>query len=180
MVSKVADSYVGLLVLGFMNAVVRADRVRVDLRWLPLERCWASGARPEHTIAVGDTVAFTVAALEQDGPYVTLAGDLKGRDTGNVAHVKERTKGGKQKCAEEAEALAEAANGSAARAAAAAPPSKAAAREPPPGEAAAGKKRKKVKGGGGEGGGPPAAAAAAVPPKEEEERRKKKRKKQGH
>ena len=176
MVSKVTDSYVGLLVLGFMNAVVRAGSVRSDLRWLPLERCWASRAQPEHTIAVGDTVAFTVAALERDGPYVTLSGDLKGKDTGNVAHVKERKKkGDKQEYAKEA--LVEAANGRAARAAAAEPPEKAAAREPPPGEAAAGKKRKKAKGGG-EGGGPPPAAAAAVPPKEEE-RRKKKRKKQG-
>ena len=86
-VNKVSEGYLGLVVLGFMNAVVRAADVRADLTPQLVGGTWASAKNPAHTIAVGDSVAFTVLRLEHSGAYVTLSGALTRRDTGNVAHV---------------------------------------------------------------------------------------------
>ncbi len=85
-VSKVSDGYVGLLVIGFMNAAVRASRARPDLRPAPGGGAWASARDGAHRLAPGDAVAFDVAALERDGPYVALVGSLEAADTGNAAY----------------------------------------------------------------------------------------------
>ncbi len=86
-VSKVSDGYVGLLVLGFMNAAVRASRARPDLRPAPGGGAWASARDGAHRLAPGDAVTFDVAALERDGPYAALVGSLEAADTGNAAYL---------------------------------------------------------------------------------------------
>jgi len=86
-VNKVTEGYIGLVVLGFMNAVIRAQDVRPDLKPRLLGSEWSSAKNPAHVIRVGDTVAFTVAIVEHSGPYVTLIGALTAADTGNVAIV---------------------------------------------------------------------------------------------
>jgi len=75
-VNKVSEAYIGLLVLGFINAVVRAQNVRRDIRPRELGALWSSTKDPNHSIAAGDTVAFTVIEAEHSGSYVSLSGSL--------------------------------------------------------------------------------------------------------
>lgn len=86
-VNKLSDDFIGLVVMGFINVVVRLPDVRGDIRPRPADCIWASAKDPSHTINVGDSVAFTVIDVKHEGSFVTLAGSLKGSDTGNVAVV---------------------------------------------------------------------------------------------
>ena len=87
-VNRVADGYIGLLVLGFINAVIRASHIRAELQPRMSAGCWASTKTSDHRIEGGDAVVFEVAALERHGPFVSLTGSLLRSDTGNTAHVK--------------------------------------------------------------------------------------------
>ena len=87
-VNKIADDFIGIVVLGFMNVVVRAPEVRRDLQPRPADQMWASVKNPAHTISVGDSVAFVVVEMKnKEGTFVSLTGSLERKDTGNVAVV---------------------------------------------------------------------------------------------
>lgn len=183
-VTKVSEAYIGLLVLGFMNASVRADCVRADLRYQPAEGCWASTKRPAHRIAAGDSVAFTVAALERHGAYGALTGEMRKKDTGNAVFVaaaaaakaapkaiKDKDGAGK-KVGKAVGGLAEAPSKARAQAAHAAPEQQqqpAEAPRPAAPAVAGGAPKKRKAGGGGEGAAP---ADGAVQPKAKKKKKK--------
>ncbi len=88
-VNKLSEDFIGVVVLGFVNVVVRATEVRPELRPLPGGDGWGTAGAPEHTIRVGDSVAFRVKEAHHEGAYLTLVGSLKSPDTGAVAAVGE-------------------------------------------------------------------------------------------
>lgn len=84
-VNKIANGYIGLVVLGFMNAVLRREWVRMEFQPELFEGQWKSTKNPKHTIAVGDVVAFTIKEVLQDGgQFASLLGELLEKNTGNV------------------------------------------------------------------------------------------------
>jgi hypothetical protein len=94
-VTKVTDGYIGLIVLGFMNAVVRGSEVRADVQ--PCRGSgrgsWASVSDPSHRIEVGASVVFIVKEVVRDGAYATIEGSLKRKNTGNAAHASVKAAG---------------------------------------------------------------------------------------
>jgi hypothetical protein len=87
-VNKLSDDYIGLVIMGFMNVVIKAPEVRSDLKSPAFgSSSWVSSKNPSHSISVGDSVAFRVVEVKHEGTYVTLTGSLKEKDTGNVAVV---------------------------------------------------------------------------------------------
>ncbi len=87
-VNKLSDDYIGLVVMGFMNVVVKAPDVRSDLKSPSFgSSSWVSSKNPSHQISVGDSIAFRVVEVKHEGTYVTLTGSLKEKDTGNVSIV---------------------------------------------------------------------------------------------
>ena len=87
-VSKVSEDYIGLVVLGFMNAVIKRDSIRQDLYPDMHHHSWISKSDASHKITVGDSVRFVVSSLQFDGAFVSLIGSLMTRDTGNLLNPK--------------------------------------------------------------------------------------------
>ncbi|GAB4817406.1 hypothetical protein N2152v2_004452 [Parachlorella kessleri] len=81
-VNKIGADFIGLLVLGVINAAIGAERVRQDIHCRFLESCWRSQSNPTHVIEVGTQVYFRLAEVQLLGGYVSLVGDLRSSDTG--------------------------------------------------------------------------------------------------
>ncbi|KAL4520007.1 hypothetical protein Ndes2526B_g01441 [Nannochloris sp. 'desiccata'] len=87
-VNKLSDDFIGVVVLGFVNVVIKAPEIRSDLK-RPVfgSSSWVSTKNPSHEIRVGDSIAFRVVEVKHEGTYVTLTGSLREKDTGNVLIV---------------------------------------------------------------------------------------------
>ena len=87
-VNKLSDDFIGVVVMGFMNVVIKAPEVRSDLK-SPVfgSSSWVSTKNPGHEINVGDSIAFRVVEVKHEGAFVTLTGSLKEKDTGNIQIV---------------------------------------------------------------------------------------------
>lgn len=83
-VNKISEDYIGLVVLGFMNAVIKRDAIRMDFHPVLSRQVWESRADPSHVIAVGDVVRFKIVTVEHNGPFASLLGALMSSDTGNA------------------------------------------------------------------------------------------------
>lgn len=81
-VNKIGADYIGLLVLGFINAAIGAERIRQDLQCRYADSCWVSARNPKHVISVGTQVHFTLAGVQRPGDFVSLIGELRTSDTG--------------------------------------------------------------------------------------------------
>ena len=87
-VNKVGADYVGVLVLGFINASIGADRIRKDLVPQVGEGAWVSRRDPSHRMAVGTEVAFTLVEVARHGDFISLVGALMAPGTtGAVAQI---------------------------------------------------------------------------------------------
>ena len=107
-VNKLSDDFIAIVVMGFMNVVVRVPDVRDEIRPRPADGIWVSAENSAHIISVGDSVAFNVVHVRHEGSFVTLSGALKRRDTGNVSIVglkseEQKTKDKKKKKRKERE-----------------------------------------------------------------------------
>ena len=58
--NKIANDYIGVVVLGFVNTSIGAAHVRSELRPRLGEGRWASTRDAAHAIEVGTDVAFTL------------------------------------------------------------------------------------------------------------------------
>lgn len=81
-VNKVGADYIGLLVLGFINASLGAEQIRSEFRPRLTEQCWASSKTPQHRLEVGTKVHFSVHAVRHHGQFVSIAGSLQQPGTG--------------------------------------------------------------------------------------------------
>ncbi|KAI7840954.1 hypothetical protein COHA_005384 [Chlorella ohadii] len=81
-VNKVGADYVGLLVLGVINASVAADQMRPEFRPRLAEHCWVSSKAPRHRLEAGTKVHFDVASVRRHGAFISIAGSLQHPSTG--------------------------------------------------------------------------------------------------
>lgn len=88
-VNKIAEEYIGLLVLGFINVAIAGGDIRADLAPKLLDGVWASKKDPSHVIGLSDSVIFRVKSLREDGEFLALLGSLVEPDTGNASVLKE-------------------------------------------------------------------------------------------
>jgi len=87
-VTEVSDSFVGVLVLNFVNCVIRIDDIRSEFSYSAFGQSWTSKAHPEHCIKINDMVRFQVVELKTHGGFATIIGSLKqAGTTGNITHV---------------------------------------------------------------------------------------------
>lgn len=96
-VTKVGADYIGLLVLGVLNASIPRSHVRPELvcRPAPPPLRWHSTRHPGHTIEVGSHVRFHVAGTQEQGAFFGICGSLKAKGTGCVAFLGAAGRGGK-------------------------------------------------------------------------------------
>lgn len=101
-VNKVGADYIGVLVLGFMNAAIAADAIRPEFRPRLAEHCWASTKAAAHRLEAGTKVHFDVQAVRHHGAFVSIAGSLQQPGTGAEGFARppkrpaEAASGGKQ------------------------------------------------------------------------------------
>jgi hypothetical protein len=87
-VTEVSDSFIGVLVLNFINCVIKIDDIRSEFSYSVFSQTWTSKAQPEHSIKINDTVRFQVLELKTHGGFATIIGSLKqAGTTGNITHV---------------------------------------------------------------------------------------------
>eukprot|EP00890_Picochlorum_soloecismus_P002868 jgi/Picsp_1/3582/NSC_06419-R1_protein len=87
-VTEVSDSFIGVLVLNFINCVIRIDDIRSEFSYSVFGQTWTSKAQSEHRIKINDTVRFQVLELNTHGGFATIIGSLKqAGTTGNVTHI---------------------------------------------------------------------------------------------
>ena len=104
-VIKVANDFIGILVLGLFNASIPADQIRGEFKYTSSQSAWISKKRPEHRLEVGCEVKFKVSKLLSDSSIFGILGSLEDkRSTGNMAFIKESSS---RESAEEPEELKE-------------------------------------------------------------------------
>lgn len=81
-VNKVGADYVGLLVLGVVNASIAADQMRPEFRPRLAEHCWVSSKAARHRLEAGTKVHFDVAGVRRHGAFISIAGSLQHPSTG--------------------------------------------------------------------------------------------------
>ena len=93
-VTEVSDSFIGVLVLNFINCVIKIDDIRSEFSYSSFGQTWTSKTHPEHSIKINDTVRFQVLELKTYGGFATIIGSLKqAGTTGNITHVSYDAKG---------------------------------------------------------------------------------------
>ena len=87
-VIKVANDFIGLLVLGLFNASIPSDQIRSEFKYDHSQSAWISKKRPEHRLQVGTEVKFKVVKLMSESSIFGIVGSLEDkRSTGRVEYA---------------------------------------------------------------------------------------------
>ncbi|KAJ9518238.1 hypothetical protein QJQ45_010127 [Haematococcus lacustris] len=74
--------YVGLLVLGVLNASIPRDNIRKDFTHHSQAGEWRSKKQPGHVIRVGSRVVFRVVSCQKEETFFGISGSLMTKKTG--------------------------------------------------------------------------------------------------
>lgn len=89
-VIKVANDFIGLLVLGLFNASIPADQIRSEFKFNNGQSAWISKKKPEHRLQVGTEVKFKVVRLLSDSSIFGMIGSLVDKkSTGALHYIRE-------------------------------------------------------------------------------------------
>lgn len=86
-VTEVSDTFIGLLVLNFINCVIKMDQIRSEFSYHVFGQRWKSKKDAGHEIGVGDMVRFQVEDVQRHGGFATVIGSLKTPFTGNMTYL---------------------------------------------------------------------------------------------
>ncbi|GFH09808.1 uncharacterized protein HaLaN_05022, partial [Haematococcus lacustris] len=81
-VTKIGMDYVGLLVLGVLNASIPRDNIRKDFTHHSQAGEWRSKKQPGHVIRVGSRVVFRVVSCQKVETFFGISGSLMTKKTG--------------------------------------------------------------------------------------------------
>ena len=87
-VNKISDDFIGLVVMGFINTVVKESDIKNELQHVlkTIHSGGTSGSDGDK-IRIGDSVVFRVTRVVPEGNFLTLEGAIKDKDTGHVNEV---------------------------------------------------------------------------------------------
>lgn len=86
-VIKVGSDYIGLLVLDVFNAAIGRDSIRKEFNMEGTSDAWVSRKHPEHRLAVGSSVKFTVESVQDQAGFFSIVGSLQDHCTGEVEYL---------------------------------------------------------------------------------------------
>mmetsp|Transcript_35799 Transcript_35799/g.79664 ORF Transcript_35799/g.79664 Transcript_35799/m.79664 type:complete len:313 (-) Transcript_35799:486-1424(-) len=87
-VIKVGADFIGLLVLGVLNASIAAESIHSEFKCSLQNQSWSSTKEAGHVIQVGTLVKFEVVKMQEQAGFFTIYGSLLKRGTGALDQVR--------------------------------------------------------------------------------------------
>mmetsp|Transcript_17385 Transcript_17385/g.29800 ORF Transcript_17385/g.29800 Transcript_17385/m.29800 type:complete len:311 (+) Transcript_17385:162-1094(+) len=92
-VIQVGQDFIGLLVLGVINASIAKSEMRSEWTWESQAQEWRSSKHSKHVICNDSHVQFTVASVQKLEAFFSITGRLMSKSTGAVEYLAGKGKG---------------------------------------------------------------------------------------